>query len=121
SGQLVAALVAVEATEELVTAANRKRSGAALDGLAQRGPHGRQRRGDQLLLAVLAAADVEEVVLARPHRVGRAERANLQLVPAPGCAPREHGDVAAVGVDGQVVRKEVADDDLHAASSQYGL
>ena len=119
--QLVAALVAVEAPEELVAAADRERRGSALDGLPQRRPQRRERRGDQLLLAVLAAADVEEVVLARPDRVAGAERPHLELVAAPGGAPRQHRDVAAVGVDVQVVREEMADDDLHAASSQYGL
>ena len=44
---------------------------------------------------------------------------DLELVPAPRGATLEHGDVPAVGVDVQVVRIEMPDDDLHAARSQY--
>jgi hypothetical protein len=37
---------------------------------------------------------------------------------APRGTLREHRDIAAIGVDVQVVRVEVADNDLHAALSQ---
>jgi hypothetical protein len=50
--QLVAALVAVEASEKLVAAADRESRRAVPDGLLQRRPQRRQRGGDQLLLAV---------------------------------------------------------------------
>src|SRR4029077_7212702 len=119
--QLVTALVAIEVTEELIAAAHRQRRGSALDRLVQGGAQRCQSRRDQLLLAVLAAAHVEEVVLAGAHAVVRAERPHLELVPPPGGPLRQNGDVAAVGVDVQVVREEVADDEPHAASSQYGL
>ena len=79
---------------------------------------GGERGRDQLLLAVLAAADVVEVVLAGQQRVARAERPHVELVPAPGGTPRENRDVAAIRVDVQVVGEEVPDDDPHAASSQ---
>jgi hypothetical protein len=118
SRQLVAALVAVEAPEQLVPAADRQGGGTTLDRLGQRGAHGRERRRDQLLLTVLAATDVVEVVLARPDEVAGPERPHLELVPAPGRAARQHRNVAPVGVDVEVLRKEVADDDLHAAASQ---
>ena len=120
-GQLGAVAVAVEAAEQLVAAADRE------DGRAARRPPRARRRAfaarstrDERLLAVLAAADVEQVVRARPQRVAHRDRLDVELVPAPGRAPREHRDVAAVGVDVQVVRIEVPDADLHAARSQYG-
>src|ERR687887_2239994 len=120
SGQLVAALVSVEAPEQLVTAADGEKRGAGADRgsqcLAMRRKCGR----DQFLLAVLSAADVVEVLL-RPDRVARADGPYVELVPAPRRPPREDCDVAAIGVDVQVVRKQMPDDDLHAAaSSQYG-
>ena len=67
----VAVAAEVAAPEQLVPAADREQRGAVRDGLrdrrALRGEVGR----DQRLLAVLAAADVEEVVRAR---VGRRRR-----------------------------------------------
>src|SRR5207342_3263535 len=59
--QLVALAVAVEAAEELVTAADREHGRAAGRGLADRGALVGQVAGDQGLLAILAAADVQEV------------------------------------------------------------
>ena len=64
---------------------------------------------DQRLLAVLAAAHVEQIV--RPGSSGlRADRGDHEL-DARAAAPRrvEHGDVPPVGVDVQVVGVEVAD------------
>src|SRR5262249_17252224 len=118
--QLVAALVAVEPPEQLVAAADGEGGRARGDRGLQRRAKGGERRGDQLLLAILAAADVEEVVLAGLNDAARAERPHLELVAAPGGTTSEDGDVRAVGVDVQVVREQVADDDLHAACSQYG-
>ena len=43
---------------------------------------------------------------------------HVELVAAGASTFREDGDVAAVGVDVQVVRVEVPDADLHAAFSQ---
>jgi hypothetical protein len=58
---------------------------------------------DERLFPVLPAADVEHVVCARRDGVADRDRVDVELVPAPGGAPREHRDVAAVGVDVQVV------------------
>jgi hypothetical protein len=52
-------------------------------------------------------------VLARPQRVAQADRPDLEVDAAPRRAPGEHGHVPAIGVDVQVVRIEVPDDDLH--------
>ena len=118
AGQLVAALVAVEAPEKLIAAADGEQRGAAVDRGMYPLTVRREGRRDQLLLAVLPAADVVEVVLAGPHGVVRTEPSHLDLVPAPGRTARQHSHVAAVGVNVEVVREEVADDDLHAAASQ---
>ena len=78
--------------------------------------------GDEDLLAVLAAADVVEVVLAGDDRVVHPDRGHVEVVPPPGGASREDGDVAAVGVDVEVVRIEMTDaNPRHAARSQYGF
>ena len=55
------------------------------------------RDGD--LVAVLAAAHVEEVVGARVERLAEARRRVLEAEAAPLAAGAEHGDVAAVRVD----------------------
>ena len=91
------------------------------DRLTKRLAVGGERGRNELLLAVLPAADVVEVVRARPKRVAGADRLHLELVPPPGRTAGENGDVPAVGVDVQVIREQVSDGDLHAAaSSQYG-
>src|SRR6266516_4064932 len=115
AGLLGAALVAVEAAHQLVTAADGEEGSAVRDcrseGFALRG----QIRRDQGLLAVLAAADVEQVVRPKDDLVSDPERPNVQLEAPPGCPLRKDGQVAAVRVDVQVIRIQVTDDDLHAA------
>ena len=118
-GQLGAGDVAVEAAEQLVAAAHREERRAAVDRLAQRARLRREVVRDELLLAVLAAADVEEVDLAAGHRIAHADRLHVELVAARTARARgQHRDVAAVGVDVQVVGIEMADADPHAARSQ---
>ena len=110
---------AVAAAEQLVAAADRQEcSAAGDDGLDQRGRLCREILRDEQLLAVLAAADVVEIVRSRDDRVVHGDRVDVELVSAPGCAACEHGDVSAVGVDIEVVRVEMADADPHAARSQ---
>src|SRR5262245_59371243 len=87
-----------------------------VDGLCLRGEVGR----DERLLAVLAAADVEEVARVGVEAISHRDRLDLKLVLAPGGPAREHGDVAAVRVDVQVVGIQMAHANLHAARSQYG-
>ena len=110
--------VTVGAPEELVPAADREQRGASGNGLAHAVGLCNEVKRDERLLAVLAAADVEKVVLARMERLSDGNGAHLELVPAPRRAPRQHCDVAAVRVDVQVVRVQMPDDDLHAARSQ---
>jgi hypothetical protein len=53
-------------------------------------------------------------VVARHDRVAEVDRPVLEVDPPPGRAPLENGDVAPVRVDVEVVRVQVADDDLQA-------
>jgi hypothetical protein len=112
--QYLAVTPAVGAAEQLVAAAHgedhRAACGRLLQGLALLDQIGRHQR----LLAVLAAAHVEEVVLARRDRVAEVDRPVLEADPAPGRASLQDGDVAAVRVDVEVVGVQVADDDLQA-------
>ena len=110
--------VTVGAPEELVPAADCEQRGAAGNGLAHPVGLCNEILGDERLFAVLAAAHIEKIVLARMERLSDGNGAHFELVPAPRRAPRQHCDVAAVRVDVQVVRVEVPDDDLHAARSQ---
>ncbi len=110
----------VAAAEQLVAATDREQCRAVRDRLLQRRPLGDEVGRDQRLLAVLAAADVVEVVLAGTHLVAERQRRDVELVAAQRGAPRQHGDVAAVGVDVQVLRIEMPDADPHVRS-QYGF
>ena len=115
-----AVAAAVAAPEQLIAAADGEHGRAGLDGPPQVVAPRREVGGDERLLAILAAADVDEVVRPRLERVTGLDARHLERVPSQGGAPREHGDVAAVGVDVEVVRIEVGDRDPHDASSQYG-
>jgi hypothetical protein len=116
--ELGSSQVAVRASEQLVAAADREHRGSAGRSLEHTVALPRQILGHERLLAVLAAADVEEVVLAGNDRLTERNRAHLDVVSPPRGATDEDGDVAAVGVDVQVVRIEMPDRDLHAARSQ---
>src|SRR5204863_6817444 len=91
--QLDARHVAVEAPEELVAAADRQRSRTTLDRLAQRRLFRDEVARHERLLAVLAAADVEQVDVADGHSVADADPAHVELVSAYPRALREDGDV----------------------------
>ncbi len=107
----VKALVA--AAEQLVAAAHGEHRGAAVDRFPQCVSLEEKILRDEQLLAILAAADVVEVVRAGNDVVSDADRGDLELVPAPRRPPREHRDVAAVRVDIEVIGVEVADADVH--------
>ena len=110
---------AVAATEELVPAAHREQRRTRAHGVLDRRPFRREIRRDERLLAILAAADVVEIVCARLDRVTDPERVNRERVAVKLGAPREHRDVPAVGVDVQVVRIEMSDTQPHRGVSQY--
>ncbi len=108
-GQLLAAHLVVVA-EQLVAAADGQHDGAAARGGVERvALGGGHVVGDRGLVAVLAAADVEEVVGVGVERVAEAGGGELEAEPAPLAARAEHGDVAAVGVDVHQVGVEAAD------------
>ena len=111
----------VPAAEELVAPAHGEHRRSRLERLLYLLSLGGEVARDEELFPILAAAHVQQVVRARLDPLAHADRLHLELVPPPGGAPLEHGDVAAVRVDVQVVGIEVPNPDLHAArSSQYG-
>jgi hypothetical protein len=123
SGHLLAVAASIEAPEELVPAAHRERRRTAGDGIRDRRATSRKIGRDQRLLAILSAADVEEIDFER-RWVARADRNDVELHGTPRSARCQHGDVPAIGVDVQIARVQVPDDDsldgAHAARSQYG-
>src|SRR5262245_4261521 len=116
--QLPAVPAAIRPAKELIAAADRQHRHPAGNRLPDRRAPRSEIRCDQGLLAILAAPDVEQVVLARPQLVAEAERLDVEPEPPPARTAREHRDVAAVGVDVQVLRVEVRDPNRHAARSQ---
>ncbi len=115
-----AVAAAVATPEQLVAATDGEHCRAGVDSPPQVVSPRREVGRDERLFAVLAAADVDEVVRPRLEGVTGLDTGHLERV-APQCgAPAEHGDVAAVGVDVEVVRIEVGHRDPHDASSQYG-
>ena len=115
--ELGARPVAVEAAEELVAAADGEERGSRVHRLDQRRPLRGEIGRDESLFVVLAAADVVEVVLAGPNLVSEADRPVVELDAPPGGPALEDRDVAAIGVDVQVLRIEVPDDEFHATAS----
>src|SRR5439155_6808053 len=100
---VLAVKAAVAASEELVAAADRKHRGALPDGLLQLLRLLDEIPCDEELLSILSAANVVEVVLAGHDAVVHPQRRHLELVTTPRGPALEHGDVAAVGVDVEVV------------------
>ena len=115
-----AVAAAVAAPEQLVAAAHGEQRRSRLDGPPQVVAPPREVGRDERLLAILAAADVDEVERRRLERIARLDGRHLERMPAEGRPAGEDGDVAAVGVDVEVVRVEVRDADPHGASSQNG-
>jgi len=119
TGQLLAGHIAVGAAEQLVPAADREHGRARLDGGTYPVALGGEVGSHERLFAILTASDVEEVVLARLDGLAHADRPQVDSIAAPGRPALEHGDVATIGVDVQVVGIQVPDDEArHAARSQ---
>jgi kynurenine formamidase len=95
---LLAELVAV--AEQLVAAADGEQHSAVGDRRGERVALAiRHVGGDGALVAVLAAADVEEVVGAGVDRLAGAGAGPLEPDPAPLAAAPQEKNVAAVGID----------------------
>ena len=95
---LVAELVAV--AEELIAAADGEHDGAVPGRAGNRVALGRDHVcGHDLLVAVLAAADVDEVVRGGVETFAGPGAPVLEADAAPLAAPFEEEDVATVGVD----------------------
>jgi hypothetical protein len=116
----VAVAAEIAAAEELVAAADGQDGGTAVDRRRDVHPLAHEVGRDQRLLPILAAADVEQVVLPRPDVVADRDRLHLELMPSQRRAAAQHRDVPAVGVDVQVLGVEMPDADPHARS-QYGV
>ena len=118
AGLLASRAVAVVPAQQLVAAAHGEGDSAARHGLGQRRPAPGQIRRDERLLTVLAAADVEEVGVggARPQ----ADLVHVEIDAVALRTARRDREVAAIGVDVQVVRIQMREDDSHATRSQYG-
>ena len=111
-----AQLVAV--AEELEPPAHAEHDRAARRRLVQRLALGRDEVDRaQALVAILAAAEVEEVVRVGVDRLAQPRRRHPEADPAPRAAALEHEQVAAVGVDVHEVGVQRADAQLsHGAS-----
>jgi len=119
SGEEGAVSRPVTAPEELVAAADGQHRDAALPRLPDRFGLRDQVGCDESLLAILAAADVQEVERGGIEGVSETDCRQDELVPPERCAPREDRDVAAIRVDVEVLGVEVADPNPHGrASSQ---
>src|SRR6185437_10892658 len=120
AGQLGPVEVSIRAPEQLVAAADREHRGSIGHRPTYVFRLRRQIRRDKGLLAVLAASDIQQIVLVGSQRIADRHRTHLKVMAPPRCAAGKDRDVAAVGIDVEVVRIEMPDDDLHAARSQYG-
>ena len=85
--QLGAVEVAVRAAEELIPAANREHGCALGDRFPNIGGLDEQVLCDERLFAILAAADVEQIVLTRIDPISNGDEAYVELVSAPRRAP----------------------------------
>src|ERR1700710_2469544 len=109
---LLVELVAV--AEQLVAAADGKQDGAALGRGGEVGAlAGDHVGGDHALVAVLATADVEEVVGGGIDVVTGPGAGVGEADPAPFAAALQEDDVAAVGVDVHLLRVEAEQAELH--------
>jgi hypothetical protein len=103
----------VAAAQELIAAAHGEECRAAIDRRADGGSLGREVRCDELLLAILSTADVDEIVSAWLEWVARADLLDFDRMSAERGPPTDHGNVPTVGVDVQVRRVEMTDRELH--------
>ena len=110
AGHLDTRPVAIAAPEQLVAAADRKQRRAVLerrrDLVMALGKVGR----DQGLLAILPAAQVDQIALGR-KRLSDADTDDLQLAAAPLGPAAKDGNIAAIGVDIELIWIEVTEPD----------
>ena len=112
---------AIATTEELVPAAHCEHRDATRMRCSKRLALASEIRRDERLLAILASTDVQQVVRGRVELVADPDRPNDQLVATQLRTTREDRDVAAIGVDVQVVGVQVTEANPHQAlASQYG-
>ena len=114
---LAAVLSHVAVPGELVAAAHREHRGAAGDGRVHGLAVPQQVLGDEQLVAILAAADQVQVGGLGVELLADPQRPLLELEAAPLEPPADDLDVAAVGVDREVLGIELAEHELHAAAA----
>jgi hypothetical protein len=115
--RLVPELVAV--AEQLVTPADRQHHGATVNRPRDGVSLGAQHVGcDQALVAVLAAADVDQVRRGPVEFLAQTRRRVVEADPSPLAAPPQEQDVAPVGVDVHLVRVQGQQPQLHHSASK---
>ncbi len=103
---LVALVAAVAVAEQLVAAADGEQRRAVVERRAQRGRLAQELLGDEHLVAILPAADQDQVRRARIDVLAERHGRDLDRHAAPARALLEHAHVAAVGVDREQLRVE---------------
>ena len=105
--------------EQLVAAADGEHSGTVVDRRRERLALGLDHvPGDQALIAVLAATDVDQVVGPRIEALAGPGDRMVDRDPAPFAAPAQEEDVPAVGVDVHLLRVEGEQAKLHQPTSR---
>ena len=118
--RLAPRLVEVAVAEQLEAAADREHRDAVRDRRAQRGDLRDQGVGDQGLIAILPAADQDDIRGGRVEVLTEPQRRDLHGQTAPAGPLREHAHVAAIAVDGEQLGVDGDDAEHQRASSQNG-
>src|SRR4051794_35639289 len=117
AAHLVTMVAAVDVAEQLVPPAYANHHRPLAHRRPQIGLPRKQVGNDEALVPVLAAAEVVDV--GRRQGIAGAAGQEVEADAAPAATPVEHGHVAPVGIDVQMLRIEMADAELHCPS-QYG-
>jgi hypothetical protein len=112
AGHLTARDVTVRMPKQLIPATDRQQRASGFYEAAQCGPTSRDVRRYELLITILASADVDEIRLARKLS-SVINGAHRKLNATPGGTPIQHCDITAVGVDIEQLRVEMGDRQLH--------
>jgi hypothetical protein len=112
AGHLIARDVTVRLPKQLIPATDRQQPASSLYEAAQCGPSPRDIRRYELLITILASADVDEIRVARKLSSvinGAHRKLNVTL----RGTPIQHCDITAVGVDIEQLWVEMGDRQLH--------
>src|SRR5438132_8089444 len=113
AGQLLTLDGGVALAQQLIAAADRQQRRAVFDGLADSLAFLTQEIGrDHRLLAILAAAEEDQVCLGRIERVSQGQLLDFELDTPPLRSTPERQHVAAIAIDAHQVRVEVNEPNL---------